>query len=458
MSTPSHARLEAGADSGTDSGTASGTATRARSATAAAPALPQGSLVPPPARSGPDFAALDALRAVGALCVLTTHVAFWSGDYTGNGFWGTLLARLDVGVALFFVLSGFLLARPWLAATADRRPTPATPDYLWKRFLRIAPLYVVTAALALAFVRSNADLSWGDRIATLLMLDTFRSPLLPGGLTHMWSLAVEVTFYLALPALMVALLGRRRVRAARGLRPARVLVGIAALVVVTAWWHLDGAARVSPHTDGAPLQWLPAYLSWFALGLLLALAHVLHERGAWERLTAPLVALGRQPGSCWALVAGLLLVAATPVAGPSMLDAPTPGQSLTKSLLYAVVGLLVVVTGVFADPASRYARGLSHPAARRLGWISFGIFCLHLPLLHLVMWATPWELFEGHGVPLWLLTLALSLVAAEVSYRLVERPAMRLRGLVGSRSANRPGSRTPSGPATSSPTSGTSIR
>ena len=79
-------------------------------------------LVPPPPETAATFPVLDTLRAVGALCVLTTHVAFWSGAYTNHGAWGTLLSRLDVGVALFFVLSGFLLARPFL-----RPPWPAPP-------------------------------------------------------------------------------------------------------------------------------------------------------------------------------------------------------------------------------------------------------------------------------------------------------------------------------------------
>ena len=77
-------------------------------------------VVPPPPETAPTFPLLDTMRAVGALCVLTTHAAFWAGDYTRHGTWGTVLARLDVGVAIFFVLSGFLLSRPWLPA---RRPT-----------------------------------------------------------------------------------------------------------------------------------------------------------------------------------------------------------------------------------------------------------------------------------------------------------------------------------------------
>ena len=104
---------------------------------------------------------------------------------------------------------------------------------------------------------------------------------------------------------------------------------------------------------------------------------------------------------------------------------------MTKNLLYAAVGALVVFTGVFAPSAPRYARLMSAHWLRHLGHISYGIFCIHLPLLHLVMWTTGYDLFRGNGVQIFLLTLAGSLVAAELLYRFIELPAMRFRNLPG---------------------------
>jgi peptidoglycan/LPS O-acetylase OafA/YrhL len=294
------------------------------------------------------------------------------------------------------------------------------------------PVYVLTVVAALTFIDENADLGVVDWVQTLLMLDTFTHPTFPAGLTHMWSLAVEVTFYLVLPLLMLAGTGRRRT-----LRPWRIVLLLLAMCSTTIWWHLDGAARAG--SPGAPLEWLPAYLTWFAVGIGLALVHFLHEEatrtGATSgRLVSAVVSVGRQPGSCWAVVIGLLLVSATPVAGPSMLAAPTPAESLTKNLLYAGIGALLVTSGVFATSDGRYVRLFGHVRLRRLGWISYSIFCLHLPLLHFVMWATGWPLFQGRGLQIWVLTLTLSLAAAEVTYRLVERPALRLKALrVGTR-------------------------
>ena len=75
-----------------------------------------------------------------------------------------------------------------------------------------------------------------------------------------------------------------------------------------------------------------------------------------------------------------------------------------------------------------YDRVLLHPAARHLGFTSYGLFCLHVPVLHLLTATTVWEPFQVDFWPLWIATLVVSLVAAELAYRLVERPALRLKG------------------------------
>ena len=373
---------------------------------------------------GPVFPVLDTMRAVGALAVFTTHAAYWAGAYIGHGVWGSVLARLDVGVAIFFVLSGFLLARPYLARAVDERPPPGLGHYYWKRALRILPLYVVTALLALALITKNNDLGPRDWLVTLGLGNTFVDHQLPDGLTHMWSLTVEVCFYVVLPLLMLFAVGR-----SGRLHPRRVLVLVLVMVAATVGWELWGSPWAGRWTTGQPGEWLPAYLCWFGVGIFLALVELLHRRGSPSRWISRVVSLARQPGSCWAMVAGLLLVVATPVAGPSMLLAPTPGQLLAKNLVYGAIGGLVVLTGIFPVPGSAYARVLGHRWARHLGFISYGFFCLHLPVLHLVMWVTGWPLFEGRFLAIWAISLVLSLAAAELAYRLVEVPATRLRPL-----------------------------
>jgi peptidoglycan/LPS O-acetylase OafA/YrhL len=370
-----------------------------------------------------EFPALDTVRAIGAIAVLTTHAAFQTGSYLGSGAWGTFLARLDVGVAIFFVLSAFLLARPHLARAAIARPAPDLGPYARKRVLRIAPAYVVTAVLALSLFARNAGEGPLDWLSTLLLLDIYVRDKLPHGLTHMWSLSVEVAFYALLPLLMLVALGRGR---RRTLRPRRTLAVLAAMAAVTVWWHLKGTALLDPHVAGSTGLWPPGYLTWFAVGVALALLHVRHQQGVSTGVERRLVELGRMPGTCWTLVAGLVLAVSTPLAGPVLFVAGTPSETLLKNLVYSVVGGLIVLSGVFADPQRGYGRLMSHRVARHLGHISYGIFCLHLSIISLVLWSTDYRLFGGDGLAVWALTLVISVAAAEVLYRVVERPALRL--------------------------------
>ncbi len=372
----------------------------------------------------PRFPALDTLRAVGALAVVTTHVGFESGAYTRFGVLGAALSRLDVGVAIFFVLSGFLLSRPYLAAAVGHGTRPRAGRYLWRRALRILPVYLVTAVAVLALTPANAGADARDWAVTLLLANIYLDPILPSGLAQMWSLAVEVAFYLVLPLLMLAAVGRP----GRRLRTGRVVAVLAVLVMITVWWHVDGAAW-APDGDAVATQWLPGFLSWFAVGIGLALLHVLHVTGASGPVVTALVTAGRQPGSCWAVAAGLMLVAATPVGGPVLLVAPTASESLAKNLLYAGIAGLVVLPAVFAGPDGVFGRVAGAPWARHLGLVSYGVFCVHMSLLHLLREAMGWPLFAGNFVVMWVSTVAASLIVAELVYRLVELPAMRWRNL-----------------------------
>lgn len=368
-----------------------------------------------------EFPVLDTLRAIGALAVLTTHTAFQGGEYLRNGVWGTLLARLDVGVAIFFVLSGFLLARPWLARAATGIRPPSTRRYYEKRLVRIYPVYLVTVVIALVWIPENEGAGVGTWVSSLLLADPYTSETLPHGLTQMWSLTAEVAFYAVLPLLMWSAVGR-----VRTLRPRRVLAVLVAMGAVSVVWILFLADAVQERTDGAPGLWLPSFATWFAVGIGLALVHVLHSEGRLPVRANPLIDLARMPGVCWAMIAGLMLVAATPVAGPVMFQVGSPGQILTKHLVYAVIGGLMVLSGMFVDRTGRYARAMSARPLRHLGRISYGIFCIHLAVLAWVYAVTDYTVFGGETLQVWTMTVVISILAAELLYRVIEVPSSRL--------------------------------
>lgn len=83
-------------------------------------------------------ASLTGVRAVAALLVVGTHAAYTTGKYT-HGYWGLVGSRMEIGVPIFFVLSGYLLFRPWVKSAATGGPPPSLSRYVWHRVRRIMP-------------------------------------------------------------------------------------------------------------------------------------------------------------------------------------------------------------------------------------------------------------------------------------------------------------------------------
>ena len=168
--------------------------------------------------------AVEGMRACAAVGVVVTHVAFQT-DHT-SGITGRLFGRFDLAVAVFFALSGFLLWRGHAAAARGLRPVPPTGRYLRSRIVRIMPGYLVAVVVILTLLPDvKADVTvW---LANLSLTQIYVPLTLTAGLTQMWSLSVEVAFYLALPFL--ALLARRL--------PVRARIPVIAAVAVAslAW-------------------------------------------------------------------------------------------------------------------------------------------------------------------------------------------------------------------------------
>lgn len=371
--------------------------------------------------AAPPLPGLDSLRGLAALAVVTTHVAFWCGYYS-EGLLGAFAQRLEVGVAIFFALSGYLLGFPWIAAGRTSQPRDSVRRYLWKRGLRVLPVYWVTVVAALLLVEQNAGAGPRDWLDNLLLLQMFTTGNFPEGLSQMWSLATEVSFYVGLP-LLAAVLTHRRLA-----RPGRQLTVLAALSLAGVVWTWAAADLLVGWGTWPGLS-LPAYLPWFAAGIALAIIDV-ERRVAPERrsrLVSWVEAAAEAPGSCWVLAVAVLLVASTPIAGVPGLVGRTPSEATVRVVLYAFVALALVVPSVFGRPDTTYARFMALPPLRHLGRISYSLFCCHVIVLAVVFGHTGLTVFDEH-VPFVLpLVLALSLAISEVLYRLVERPFLRFK-------------------------------
>src|SRR3954452_1393064 len=328
------------------------------------------------ASTPPRLPALDALRAGGAAAVVAVHVGFATG-FTGSSTWGGMVARLDVGVAIFFVLSGFLLFRPYAYAMAHGARRPSAGRYLWRRALRILPAYWLTVVVCLLVLPGNAGVSWGEWVRYATFTQFYGRGHLHDALGHTWSLTVEAAFYLLLPVLGVLAVGR-------SWRPRRTVVILCAGgALATGGWL---AAMAAGGLDmGLHTTWLPAFACWFAGGMVLATVHVAAEAGRPSRLAE----VAKAPLTCWALAAGLFVIASTPLTGPRGLDEPTPGQFATRMVLFLAISVTVVLPVAFAR-SGPVGAALTTPVAGWLGLVSYGLFLWHpfvLVLLRPVMGA-----------------------------------------------------------------------
>ncbi|MEV4491784.1 acyltransferase [Micromonospora coxensis] len=358
--------------------------------------------------------ALDAVRVIGALAVVGHHVGFATGRNTGDAVVGAWLSRLDVGVAVFFVLSGFLLFRPYAHAQATYQRPPAAGRYLWRRATRILPAYWVTVVVCLLVLPQNRDASTADWLRHATLTQIYQHGQLKDGLSQTWSLATEVSFYLLLPVLAVLLLGRRP-------RPDRVFrIAVASLVVTGAWVALMGLGVLSL---GLHTMWLPSSAGWFGAGMALASAHVALRTGTGERWRW-LDDLGRAPLACWAIALAALAVAITPVTGPRDLAEPTAAEFGTKLVLYLVAAVMLIVPVAFG-PQTRTKSLFDSIVGRWLGRVSYGLFLWHPFVLEGIYLVGDRPEFTGDPLGIFVLTVAGGLVLASISYYAVEKPFQR---------------------------------
>jgi peptidoglycan/LPS O-acetylase OafA/YrhL len=326
-----------------------------------------------PVSKAEHVASLTGIRAVAALLVMLTHAAYTTGKYT-HGYVGLVYSRMEIGVPIFFVLSGFLLFSPWVKAVACGGPSPSVRRYAWHRVRRIMPAYVVTVIAAYAlyhfrYAGPNPGHTWIGFLRNLsltqIYTDQYMYSYLHQGLTQMWSLAVEAAFYVVLPLLAWLLLG---VLCGRRWRPLLLLGGLLLLAAVTPAW-LIFVHTVDGLPDGARL-WLPTYLLWFVGGMLLAVLSVIGVR-CYAVAVLPVAVVS-------------YFIASTPIAGEPTTSPYALAPAIWKAGFYAVIATLAVAPLALGD-SGWYARFLASRPMVFLGEISYEIFLLHLLTLELVM-------------------------------------------------------------------------
>jgi peptidoglycan/LPS O-acetylase OafA/YrhL len=350
-------------------------------------------------RSSQDrIAGLDGLRAVSIVLVLAAHAWptaasgdnwDWLRDFAGNS---------TLGVTTFFVVSGYLIT--WLLRQEhDATGTISLGSFYMRRVLRIFPafytyLLVVTAIRALGWIHTE----YGD-IATAGAFLTnyahyFRGPSNADYwfVGHFWTLSLEEQFYLLWPATLIMVGIRRAPRVAGTIIVVAPLLRVATYFL---WPESREQITMMLHTAADPIMF----------GCLAALAQG----------TRPLErVLDRFRSARWPLIAAFFVL----VVSPWLTHRFHGAYHITAGMTLDSATIAFIVLWVVEAQDSALTHALSVPLVRRIGVLSYSLYLWQQ--LFLARLNTTWT----GAFPV---NLLLAFAAAELSFRLVESPFLRLR-------------------------------
>ena len=106
------------------------------------------------------FPLFDSMRAIAFLSVFVAHASFFAGLAVPGHLLRPYVSRLDVGVRIFFLISAFLLYRPFAAARMRGESPPLVGAYGWRRFLRVAPPYWLALTVIGIWLGSSGVYTW----------------------------------------------------------------------------------------------------------------------------------------------------------------------------------------------------------------------------------------------------------------------------------------------------------
>ena len=332
---------------------------------------------------------LDGLRAVAAFLVVFFHFGV---PYVSGG----------LGVLIFFVLSGFLIT--WLMLQEDEAThTVNLRAFYMRRVLRIFPAFYCYAALILAYalVRGR-PVVWPQAGASLLYFNNYYQAIFGDpntGFSHTWSLAIEEQYYLLWPPVFLLIRpDRRRVRT------------FLMLAIGAVWIHRALLVFVFRVHEGYIYEAFDTRVDHLLIGCLLAVAL---NSGAWPRLWERVCARPVYAGLTAAVLAVSSAIEA--VFGPAYRD--SIGCLINPLLAAILIAQLIAMHGTAGG------RLVDWPAFRYLGRISYSIYLYQQFLID-----APKKYFPSAPFVVQLMISAAVIVAAaSLSYWLVERPFLSLK-------------------------------
>lgn len=363
------------------------------------------------------LASLDGLRAVAIILVLWRH-----GLYpfmhaagierllpVGGCDLATPLINGWIGVDLFFVLSGFLIARQ-LLNLQDRPGGLRYGAYMLRRFLRIMPTYVFVLGIAAAgliplYRVSGEALDFRIAYHLLLLQDYLASDIV----TPFWSLGVEEKFYLLAPVILGCAFALRGARARMALVGAAILLAILLRVVAASRVEGEIGYELFFRIFRQPFH---ACLDSLALGMMAALLYR-------QAVTSPASRLRRHAGKLFWSGLALILVLAV----PSDLMVRIDWWDETLQATFIAGGFTAMLLGAALGGGPQRALG-GHwllVTAR----ISYPLYLIHMTLIPLAWWLAGAAPEQGdleallRFLPIY---FALSVMAAMAIHFAVEKP------------------------------------
>jgi peptidoglycan/LPS O-acetylase OafA/YrhL len=332
--------------------------------------------------SGARYRRLDDLRAVAAALVFTCHLAReWVAAHDSGPLAPQAQNLGRFGVAIFFVISGLVIYRPFVAARGAGRALDLR-RYALRRAARIVPAYwLALGVLAVVLPGEVPGVRSGEWPSFFGFANIYTGTH-NSGLAVGWTLCIEVSFYVAAPLLALAI-GRLPSKRAGRLELA-LLAGLALGAVAI---RQTGPTVIASGT-------LAGYFGWFAIGMALA------RLSCSERRRLPARELWLAAGVGYVLLALVVRVE------------PGTATGATAVIEYGGLGLLAALV---------VAPAIGDPAGGKLAWLgdrSYGVYLWHLPI---VAWLAGTMANPAQCVAA---SVALTLLVAHLSYVIVERPLM----------------------------------
>ena len=370
------------------------------------------------------FPCFDGLRAIAAILVVVVHTSFASG-FTLRSSAGIYTARFEIGVSVFFLISGFLLYRPFAASHIAGGASPAPGKFWVRRFLRIMPAYWLAFVVTSYFMHANKLVpGWHSLLIYLGLLQVYFPSRALTGITQAWSLCTEIAFYFFLPLYAVMVARRRRSDRPQLRRELVALLGLFTTGLGLRFWLL----HVHGPLASVMLEWLPACLDLFALGMLLAVlsSWTAHRATQPQWLWSPVM-----PWLSWSLAVGMLWAVSHLGESRLPLQHPAPARGLAQEVLYGLFAFFLLLPAVFGPQRTGVIRKtLQCKPVAALGIVSYGVYLWHQAWVELFLRWTG-QLFRVSWPEMFAVVFSLAVACAAVSYVAVERPILGLKDRLG---------------------------